>query len=97
MLVNLFTHVQGGTQRLTQAVGKSKAMDLVLTGRPITAQEAEQAGLVARIYPSETLVAESIKAAEQIASFSLPSVLMAKEAINKGRHCLLCKSYIFSI
>jgi enoyl-CoA hydratase/carnithine racemase len=61
-------------------------MDLVLTGRPWTAQEAEAAGLVARIYPADKLVEESIKAAQEIASYSLPSVLMAKEAINK------CKS-----
>lgn len=82
MLKNVFGQI-GGTQRLTHAVGKAKAMDLVLTGRPWTAQEAEAAGLVARIYPADTLVEESIKAAQEIASYSLPSVLMAKEAINK--------------
>ncbi|KAI8916050.1 ClpP/crotonase-like domain-containing protein [Gorgonomyces haynaldii] len=74
----------GGTQRLTQAVGKAKAMDLVLTGNMITAQEAEKAGLVARIYPADKLVEETLKAAELIASYSLPSVLMAKEAVNKS-------------
>jgi enoyl-CoA hydratase len=74
----------GGTQRLTSAVGKAKAMDLCLTGRPITAQEAEKAGLVARIYPVENLVDETIKVAQEIASYSLPSVLMTKEAINKS-------------
>lgn len=74
----------GGTQRLTSAIGKAKAMDLCLTGRMITAQEAEKAGLVARIYPVESLVEETIKAAQEIASYSLPSVLMTKEAINKS-------------
>jgi enoyl-CoA hydratase len=59
-------------------------MDLVLTGRPMTAQEAEQSGLVARIYPADKLVEESIKTASEIAAYSLPSVLMAKEAISKG-------------
>ena len=57
-------------------------MEMVLTGRIITAQEAEHSGLVARIFPVEQLVDESIKVAETIASYSLPSVLMAKEAIN---------------
>lgn len=74
----------GGSQRLTQAVGKAKSMDMVLTGCMISAQDAEKAGLVARIYPADNLVEETIKSAELIASFSLPSVLMAKEAVNKS-------------
>ena len=72
----------GGTQRLTRAVGKAKAMDLILTGRMMDANEAERAGLVARIVPAADLVAEAIKIAEKIASLSAPSVAMAKEAVN---------------
>merc|ERR1711976_303275 len=72
----------GGTQRLTKAVGKSKAMEMNLTGVPITAQEAERAGLVARVYPVDALVDESIKAAERICKNSKIIVQMAKEAVN---------------
>jgi enoyl-CoA hydratase len=72
----------GGTQRLTRAVGKAKAMDLILTGRMMDAAEAERAGLVARVVPAANLIEEAIKAAETIASMSLPSVLAAKEAVN---------------
>src|SRR3984885_10291335 len=71
-----------GTQRLTRAVGKAKAMDLILTGRMMDAQEAERSGLVARIVPAASLPDEAIKVAETIASMSLPSVLAAKEAVN---------------
>ena len=72
----------GGTQRLTRAVGKAKAMDLVLTGRMMDAAEAERAGLVSRIVPLANLLDEAIKVAETIASMSLPSVLGGKEAVN---------------
>ncbi|GBG30357.1 Enoyl-CoA hydratase, mitochondrial [Hondaea fermentalgiana] len=72
----------GGTQRLIRAVGKSKAMELVLTGNMMSAQEAEAKGLVARIYPVEDLVDEALKMARQISSFSKPIVQMAKEAVN---------------
>jgi enoyl-CoA hydratase len=72
----------GGTQRLTRAVGKAKAMDLVLTGRMMDVQEAERSGLVARIVPLASLLDEAIKTAETIAALSLPSVLAAKEAVN---------------
>ena len=72
----------GGTQRLTRAVGKAKAMDMILTGRMMDAAEAERAGLVARIVPAASLMDEAIKVAETIASMSLPSVLGAKEAVN---------------
>lgn len=72
----------GGTQRLTRAVGKSKAMDMVLTGRTIDAEEAERIGLVARIVPAADLIDEAIAVAQKIAGFSRPSVLMAKEAVN---------------
>ncbi|MBY4575463.1 enoyl-CoA hydratase [Gordonia paraffinivorans] len=72
----------GGTQRLTRAVGKSKAMDMVLTGRTIDAEEAEKIGLVARIVPADDLVEETVAIAQKIAAFSRPAVLMAKEAVN---------------
>jgi enoyl-CoA hydratase len=74
----------GGTQRLTHAVGKAKAMDLILTGRMMDAQEAERAGLVARIVPLQNLLDEAIKVAATIAAMSLPSVLAAKEAVNRA-------------
>ena len=71
----------GGTQRLTRAVGKAKAMDLVLTGRMMDVEEAERAGLVARIVPTERLLDESLEMAEKIASMSLPAAYAAKEAV----------------
>jgi enoyl-CoA hydratase len=71
----------GGTQRLTRAVGKSKSMEMNLTGRMMDAQEAERANLVARVVPLATLMEEAMKTAETIASMSLPSVLLAKEAV----------------
>jgi enoyl-CoA hydratase len=74
----------GGTQRLTRAVGKAKAMELVLTGRMMDAAEAERAGLVARVLPAAELLAEALKTAEKIASLSRPAVLMAKEAVNQA-------------
>ncbi|HEV7339425.1 MAG TPA: enoyl-CoA hydratase [Bosea sp. (in: a-proteobacteria)] len=74
----------GGTQRLTHAIGKAKAMDLCLTGRMMDVNEAERAGLVARIVPLADLMTEALKAAEQIATKSLPSVLTAKEAVNRA-------------
>jgi enoyl-CoA hydratase len=72
----------GGTQRLTRAVGKSKAMELVLSGNQMTAQEAERAGLVSRVIAPEKLVDEAVALGEKIASFSQPIVAMAKEAVN---------------
>jgi enoyl-CoA hydratase len=74
----------GGTQRLTRAVGKAKAMDLVLTGRRMKADEAERAGLVARVVPAASLMEEALKAAERIASHSQPIVAMAKECVNRS-------------
>jgi enoyl-CoA hydratase len=74
----------GGTQRLTRAVGKSKAMDLCLTGRHMDAAEAERSGLVSRVVPVADLLSEALKAAEKIASLSLPSVMMAKDAVNRA-------------
>ncbi len=85
----------GGTQRLTRAVGKSKAMDLCLTGRQMDAAEAERCGLVARIVPVSEVVNEALKAAEKIASHSLPSVMMAKEAVNRAFESTLAEGILF--
>ena len=74
----------GGTQRLPRAIGKAKAMDLVLTARMMGAEEAERASLVSRVVPADKLLDEAIGAATVIASMSLPSVLMAKECINRA-------------
>ncbi|MEO0393728.1 MAG: enoyl-CoA hydratase [Pseudomonadota bacterium] len=72
----------GGTQRLTRAVGKAKAMEMCLTGRMMDAAEAERAGLVSRIVDADQLVAEAIEVAQKIAKLSGPSVMMCKEAVN---------------
>lgn len=72
----------GGSQRLTRAVGKAKAMDLILTGRRIDAVEAERAGLVSRIVPTDELLEVAASVAQEIASKSLPSVMVAKEVVN---------------
>ena len=74
----------GGTQRLTRAIGKSKAMDLCLTGRMMDAAEAERSGLVSRVVPADKLMEEALSAAEKIASMSHPAAAMAKEAINRA-------------
>ena len=71
----------GATQRLTGLIGKAKAMDLVLTGRPMTAREAEQAGLVSRVYPAATLLAQALEVAAQIAGFSRTATRVAREAV----------------
>lgn len=85
----------GGTQRLPRAVGKAKAMDLVLTGRMMDVHEAERAGLVARIVPAERLLDEAMDAAAVIASMSLPSVMMAKECVNRAFEATLDESLMF--
>ncbi len=72
----------GGTQRLTRLVGKSKAMDMCLTARMMDAEEAERAGLVSRIFPVADLRAEAVKIAQTIASYSRPSIRMAKDSVN---------------
>jgi len=73
-----------GTQRLPRAVGKAKAMDLILTGRMMEAAEAERAGLVARVVPAAALMEEALRVAETIASMSLPALIAAKEAVNRA-------------
>jgi enoyl-CoA hydratase len=74
----------GGTQRLPRAVGKAKAMDLVLTGRMMDAAEAERAGLVSRVVPLDKLMEETLAAALMICEYSLPSVMAAKESVNRA-------------
>lgn len=85
----------GGTQRLPRAVGKAKAMDLVLTGRLMDAAEAERAGLVSRVVAADKLLDEAIEMATVIASMSLPSVMMAKEAVNRAFEAPLAEGMQF--
>jgi enoyl-CoA hydratase len=85
----------GGTQRLTRAVGKAKAMDLCLTGRMMDAAEAERSGLVARVVPAATLMDEAMKVAETIASMSLPSLMIAKESVNRAFETTLAEGINF--
>jgi len=85
----------GGTQRLTRAVGKAKAMDLILTGRMMDAAEAERAGLVARVVPAASLMDEAMKVAETIAGFGLPSVYAAKECVNRAFETALAEGVLF--
>ncbi|MPZ40430.1 MAG: enoyl-CoA hydratase [Rhizobiales bacterium] len=74
----------GGTQRLPRAVGKAKAMDLILTGRMMDATEAERAGLVARVVPVASLMDEAMKLAESVAAMPQPALIAAKEAVNRA-------------
>jgi enoyl-CoA hydratase len=85
----------GGTQRLTRAVGKAKAMDLILTGRMMDAAEAEKSGLAARVVPAANLMDEAMKVADTIANMSLPSVLAAKEAVNRAFESGLSEGVVF--
>jgi enoyl-CoA hydratase len=85
----------GGTQRLPRAVGKAKAMDLCLTARMMDAQEAERAGLVSRVVPPERLMDEALAVAAKVASYSLPSVLMIKEAVNRAYESSLSEGVLF--
>jgi enoyl-CoA hydratase len=85
----------GGTQRLTRAVGKAKAMDLCLTGRMMDAAEAERAGLVARVVPAASLMDEALKVAETIASMSLPVLMIAKESVNRAFETTLAEGMRF--
>ncbi|MBA6131179.1 MULTISPECIES: enoyl-CoA hydratase [Pseudomonas] len=85
----------GGTQRLTRAVGKAKAMELCLTGRLMGAEEAERAGLVARIVPQAELVEEALKIAATIASKSIPVSMMVKESVNRAFEVTLSEGVRF--
>jgi len=85
----------GGTQRLPRAVGKAKAMDLVLTGRMMKADEAERSGLVSRVVAADKLLEEAMDAAVVIASMSLPSVRIAKEAVNRAYESSLNEGLLF--
>ena len=85
----------GGTQRLTRYVGKSKAMEMCLTGRMMDATEAERSGLVSRIVPVADLVNEAIKTAQKIADLSLPIVMMAKESVNRAYETTLAEGMRF--
>jgi enoyl-CoA hydratase len=85
----------GGTQRLTRAVGKAKAMDLCLTGRLMDAAEAERSGLVARVVPLASLMDEALKVAETIASMSLPVLMIAKESVNRAFETTLAEGIRF--
>ena len=85
----------GGTQRLTRAVGKAKAMDLNLTGRMMDAAEAERSGLVARVVPAASLMDEAMKAAETIAGMSLVALMVAKESVNRAFETTLAEGIRF--
>ena len=85
----------GGTQRLTRYVGKSKAMEMCLTGRIMDAEEAERAGLVSRIVPAADLIDDAVKTAEKIAELSRPIVFMAKESVNKAYETTLTEGVRF--
>ncbi len=85
----------GGTQRLTRFVGKSKAMEMCLTGRMMDAAEAERAGLVSRVVPAADLLADAIKTAETIAGMSLPVAMMTKETVNRAYETTLTEGIKF--
>ena len=85
----------GGSQRLPRAIGKAKAMDMCLTGRLMDAAEAERSGLVARIFPTESLLEETLKIAQTIAGYSLPVLMMNKEAVNRAFESSLTEGLLF--
>ena len=85
----------GGSQRLTRFVGKSKAMEMILTGRMMDAEEAERSGLVSRIVPAADLIDEAVKTAAKIASMSLPATMLAKEAVNRAYETTLAEGVRF--
>lgn len=85
----------GGTQRLTRAVGKAKAMEMCLTGRIMDAEEAERSGLVTRIVPVDNLLENALETADKIAKLSQPVVMMAKESVNKAFETTLAEGVMF--
>ncbi|WP_421856790.1 enoyl-CoA hydratase-related protein [Oricola sp.] len=85
----------GGTQRLVRAIGKAKAMDLILTGRMMGAEEAERCGLVARVVAHDKLMDEAMEAAKAIAAYGRPSVFSAKEAVNRAFEVPLDEGLLF--
>ncbi|MEQ8177106.1 MAG: enoyl-CoA hydratase [Amphiplicatus sp.] len=85
----------GGTQRLARFIGKSKTMEMCLTGRMMDAEEAERCGLVSRIVPKGELHAEALKIAKQIASFSRPIVMLTKESVNRAYETTLSEGVRF--
>lgn len=85
----------GGTQRLPRALGKAKAMDLILTARMMDAAEAERAGLVSRVVPADKLLEEALAAAGQICEYSLPAVMAAKESVNRAYEGTLNEGILF--
>ncbi len=85
----------GGSQRLTRAIGKAKAMDMILTGRNMDAAEAEQAGLVSRIVPADDLLTEANAVATKISQMSRPAARMAKEAVNRAFETTLDEGLLY--
>ncbi len=85
----------GGTQRLARFIGKAKTMDMCLTGRMIGAEEAERAGLVARVVPAERLLDEAMEAAAKIAALSRPAAMMVKESVNRAFETTLAEGIRF--
>ena len=85
----------GGSQRLTRFVGKSKSVDMCLTGRLMDAHSAERSGVVSRVVPANELIDEAMKVAAKIASFSLPVVMMTKETINRAYETTLAEGLRF--
>lgn len=85
----------GGSQRLTRVVGKSKAMEMCLTGRMMDAEEAERSGLVARVVPADSLLEDALSTASTIASMSAPIVMMLKESVNRAYETTLAEGVRF--
>ncbi len=85
----------GGTQRLARFIGKAKTMDMCLTGRMMDAEEAERAGLVARVVPAERLLDEALEAAAKIAAVSRPAAMMVKESVNRAYETTLAEGVRF--